>query len=223
VSGEARRAWAGRVCTAADPLRVAVCISGTGSNMLALVEAFQSGRIPARCVLVLSDRADAPGLARAAARGVPTLWLDPAAHPTRTAYQQALATALVASGAELVCLAGFMRLVKAPVLDAFPDRILNIHPALLPAFPGLHAQKQALDYGVKVAGCTVHLVTAGMDEGPIILQAAVPVRDDDSEETLSARILAEEHRIYPGAVALYAAGQLWLAGRRVQVRWESQG
>lgn len=219
MSGEVRRAWAGRVCTPADPLRVAICISGTGSNMLALLDSFGS-TTPARCVLVLSDREGAPGLARAAARGVPTLFLDPAAYPNRAAYQEALAQALVASGAELVCLAGFMRLVKAPVLEAFPDRILNIHPALLPAFPGLHAQKQALDYGVKVAGCTVHFVTAGMDEGPIVLQAVVPVRDDDSEETLSARILQEEHRIYPGAVALFAAGRLWLEGRRVLVRWE---
>ncbi len=130
-----------------------------------------------------------------------------------------MADALAGSGAELVCLAGFMRLVRTPVLDAFPDRILNIHPSLLPAFPGVDGQKQALDYGVKITGCTVHFATAGMDEGPIILQAAVAVRDDDTLESLTARILTEEHRIYPGAVALFAAGQLYIEGRKVSIRW----
>ena len=218
MSGEARHAWAGRVATKDDPLRVAICISGTGTNMLALLDAF-AGNLPARCVLVLSDAADAPGLARAAARGVPTRCLDPTQYTGRAPYHQAKAAALAGSGAELVCLAGFMRLVRTPVLDAFPDRILNIHPSLLPAFPGVDGQKQALDYGVKITGCTVHFATAGMDEGPIILQAAVAVRDDDTLESLTARILTEEHRIYPGAVALFAAGQLYIEGRKVSIRW----
>ena len=218
MSGEARHAWAGRVATKDDPLRVAICISGTGTNMLALLDAFAATR-RARGGRVRSEPAPPPGGPWAAARGVPTLCLDPTQYPGRAAYQQAMADALAGSGAELVCLAGFMRLVRTPVLDAFPDRILNIHPSLLPAFPGVDGQKQALDYGVKITGCTVHFATAGMDEGPIILQAAVAVRDDDTLESLTARILTEEHRIYPGAVALFAAGQLYIEGRKVSIRW----
>lgn len=212
-----RRAWAGRVCTSGDPLRIAIGISGTGSNMLAILDAIDAG-LPVACVLVFADRADARGLAAAAARGVRTCLLDPSAYPSRTAYQQALADILVASGAELVCLAGFMRLVTEPLLAAFPDCVLNIHPSLLPAFPGLDAQKQAWDHGVKVSGCTVHFVTLGMDEGPIALQAPVPVGEGDSWEDLRERILVEEHRIYPEALRLFAAGQLYIEGRRVHIR-----
>ena len=218
MSGEARHAWAGRVATKDDPLRVAICISGTGTNMLALLDAF-AGNLPARCVLVLSDAADAPGLARAAARGVAPPRPGPPPGPGRGAPPPALAAARAGRGGGRGFVGGVMGLVGTPVLDAFPDRILNIHPSLLPAFPGVDGQKQALDYGVKITGCTVHFATAGMDEGPIILQAAVAVRDDDTLESLTARILTEEHRIYPGAVALFAAGQLYIEGRKVSIRW----
>ncbi|MGE5674177.1 MAG: phosphoribosylglycinamide formyltransferase [Mycobacterium leprae] len=196
-------------------LRIGVLISGRGSNLQALLDACAGGRIDGGVVVVVSDRADAAGLEKARRAGVEALFLDPAAYPTRHAYNQALARVLQERQVELVCLAGYMRLVKRPLLEAFPGRILNIHPALLPSFPGLDAQRQALEHGVKVTGCTVHFVTEGMDEGPIILQAAVPVLPNDTEESLSARILTEEHRLYPEAVQLFAAGRLRVEGRRV--------
>lgn len=211
-----------REVTREAPLLLGVLVSGRGSNLQVVLDACAEGRLDARVAVVISDVADAYALERARQAGVEALFLDPAGYPTRTAYQVGLARALQERGVELVVLAGFMRLVREPVLEAFAGRILNIHPALLPAFPGLHAQRQALEHGVKVAGCTVHFVTAGMDEGPIILQQSVPVLENDTEESLSARILEQEHRLLPTAIQLFAAGRLRLTGRRVEIlppRW----
>ena len=166
---------------------------------------------------MISNNADAYGLERARLAGIPALHLDHRAHSGREAYDQSLVATLREFDVELVALAGFMRIITSVLLDAFPLAVMNIHPALLPAFPGLHAQRQALDYGVKVAGCTVHLVDSGTDTGPIIIQAAVPILDDDSEQTLSARIQKEEHRIYPEAIRLFAEGRLKVTGRKVQL------
>jgi len=198
-------------------IRIGVLISGNGTNLQAILDACREGRIDGEVVVVISDRADAYGLERARRAGVEAIHVDPGDYPTRTAFDRALAELLLARNVDLVCLAGYMRLVRKPMLTAFPNRILNIHPSLLPAFPGLDAQGQALAYGVKVAGCTVHFVNEGMDEGPIILQAAVPVLEDDTHETLRARVQAEEHRIYPRAVQLFAEGRLRIEGRRVRI------
>ena len=199
------------------PLAVGVLASGRGSNLQALLDAAARPGYPARVVIVIADRERAPALARADAAGVPAVFLDPKGYEDRAAYDAALSERLERAGVELVCLAGFMRILGPAFVRAWRGRVMNIHPALLPAFPGLHAQRQALEYGVKVAGATVHFVDEGVDSGPIILQAAVPVEPDDTEETLSARILAEEHRLYPEAVRLYAEGRLQVEGRRVRV------
>jgi phosphoribosylglycinamide formyltransferase-1 len=200
------------------PLAVGVLASGRGSNLQALLDAAARPGYPARVVIVIADREEAPALARAAAAGVTAVFLNPKDYGDRAAYDAALSARLEAAGVELVCLAGFMRVLGPAFVGAWRGRVMNIHPALLPAFPGLHAQRQALDYGVKITGATVHFVDEGVDTGPIILQAAVAVEPDDTEETLSARILAEEHRLYPEAVRLYAEGRLALEGRRVRVR-----
>jgi phosphoribosylglycinamide formyltransferase-1 len=196
--------------------RLGVLISGRGSNLQSIIDAIRERRLRAEVALVVSNRAEAAGLARAHAAGVETLCLQTRDYPDRDAYDAAVASALKARGVELVCLAGFMRLVGAPLLEAFPHRILNVHPSLLPAFPGVDAQRQALEHGVRITGATVHLVTPEMDGGPILVQAAVPVLDDDTVETLSARILAEEHRIYPEAIGLVLDGGWTLSGRRVR-------
>ena len=196
------------------PPRLAVLISGRGSNLQSIIAAIAEGRLEAQVAVVVSNRAGAPGLERARAAGIESIHLSPRDYPNRDAYDQAVADALVSRGVSLVCLAGFMRLVGRPLLDAFPNRILNIHPSLLPAFPGLDAQRQALEHGVRVTGVTVHLVTAGLDDGPIVGQAAVPVLDGDTVETLAARILVEEHRIYPEAIRLVLDGGWTLDGRR---------
>jgi phosphoribosylglycinamide formyltransferase-1 len=193
---------------------IGVLISGRGSNLQALIDAIDEGRLPARIAIVISNRADAGGLDRARAAGIETKVLDHRTFPTRDAFDRVLASELLSRQVSLVCLAGFMRLVGAPLLDAFPNAILNVHPSLLPAFPGVESQRQALDYGVKVAGATVHLVTAELDGGPIVLQSAVPVRDDDTAETLAARILIEEHRIYPEAAGIVLGGSWTIEGRR---------
>jgi phosphoribosylglycinamide formyltransferase-1 len=193
---------------------IGVLISGRGSNLQALIDATVDRRLPARIALVISNRASAAGLERARAAGIETLVLDHRGYGSRDEYDAALASALHARHASLVCLAGFMRLIGAPLLDAFPDRILNVHPSLLPAFPGVEAQRQALEHGVKVSGATVHIVNRELDAGPIVRQSAVAVRDDDTVETLSARILIEEHRIYPEAVRLVLAGGWRVDGRR---------
>lgn len=193
---------------------IGVLISGRGSNLQALARAIDDGRLRARIVVVVSNRADAPGLGIARAIGAEAVVMPHREWPSREAYDRALVDALRARGVSLVCLAGFMRLVGAPLLEAFPDRILNIHPSLLPAFPGVDAQRQALEYGVKVTGVTVHLVTPELDGGPIVLQRAVPVRDDDTADTLAARILIEEHRAYPDAIEAMLDGTWRLEGRR---------
>jgi phosphoribosylglycinamide formyltransferase-1 len=200
-------------------VRVAVLASGRGSNFEAILTATRAPAYPAEIVLLVSDKPDAPALARATDAGIATAIIDPG---TRRGDWQAPAVArlldiLARHRTEAVCLAGFMRIVPAEILRAYPRRVLNIHPALLPSFPGLHGQRQALRHGAKVAGCTVHFVDEGVDTGPIILQAAVPVAEDDTEETLAARILVEEHRLYPEAVRLLAEGRLEVDGRRVHV------
>jgi phosphoribosylglycinamide formyltransferase-1 len=194
--------------------RLGVLISGRGSNLQAIIDAITRGDLDATMAMVISNRAEAAGLARARQAGVETEVLRPRDFAGRDAYDAALAELLQARQVSLVCLAGYMRLVGAPLLSAFPDRILNVHPSLLPSFPGLDAQAQALAHGVRVSGATVHLVDAGLDDGPIVLQAAVPVHDDDTVESLSARILVEEHRIYPEAIGLVLEGGWRLAGRR---------
>ena len=197
---------------------IGVLISGRGSNLQALVDAVADGRLRARIALVISNKADAPGLTRAADAGIETLALDHRAAPSRDAYDRQLAEALQARRVKLVCLAGFMRLVGAPLLEAFPNAILNVHPSLLPAFPGVQAQRQALTHGVKVTGATVHLVTTELDGGPIVVQRPVPVHDDDTVETLSARILVEEHRAYPQAAQIVLDRRWRLEGRRFIVQ-----
>ena len=197
--------------------RVGILLSGRGSNMVALVEAMRAGRIAAEPAIVVSNVPDALGLARASAWGIPTVVLDHRAIKPREAHERAVLEALRAHGVELVCLAGYMRLLGATLVGAYPNRILNVHPALLPAFPGLDAQRQALEHGAKVAGCTVHFVDLQCDHGPIVLQASVPVLEDDTVETLSARILEQEHRIYPEAVGLFFEGRLAVEGRHVRI------
>ncbi len=190
-------------------------LSGRGSNFEALADSIAAGRIPgAEIALVISNREDAPGLARAAARGIASKVI-PSKGLARADYDRLVVRELKEAGVEVVCLAGFMRLLSPYFVAAFPQRILNIHPSLLPSFPGLEAQRQALDYGVKFSGCTVHLVDENLDAGPILAQAVVPVREDDTPETLSARILAEEHRIYTEAVRLVLSGNFRVEGRRV--------
>jgi phosphoribosylglycinamide formyltransferase-1 len=194
--------------------RIGVLISGRGSNLQALIDATRDGRLNATIALVLSNRAAAAGLMRAREAGVSTSVLLPRDYADRASYDAALAAALAAADVSLVCLAGYMRLVGRPLLEAFPNRILNIHPSLLPAFPGLHAQQQALAHGVRVSGATVHFVTEGLDDGPIVEQAAVPVMAGDSVDALAARILVEEHRIYPAAVNRVLDGGWRIEGRR---------
>jgi phosphoribosylglycinamide formyltransferase 1 len=197
-----------------SPRRIAVLISGRGSNLQSIIDACAAGRLDAVVAIVISNRADAPGLFRAREVGIEALHLGARDYPDRDAYDRAIVDVLTARNVDVVCLAGFMRLVGKPLLEAFPNRILNIHPSLLPAFPGIDAQRQALEHGVRISGATVHLVTDELDGGPIVLQAAVPVLPDDSVDTLSARILVEEHRIYPEAVAQVLAGGWSLDGRR---------
>lgn len=199
-------------------LRLGVLASGRGSNLQAIMDAVSEGRLAAEVAVVISDKKDAMALERARSRGIPAVHIDPAGFASKEDYEAAVVDTLKQYGVELVCLAGYMRLVGKTMLQAFPNRIMNIHPALLPAFPGLNAQKQAVDYGVRYSGCTVHFVDEGVDTGPIILQAVVPVLPDDTPETLAARILEQEHRIYPEAIALYAAGRLEIRGRKVYIR-----
>ena len=196
---------------------VAVLVSGTGSNLQAIIDAVTAGRLRCDVRLVLSNRPGAGALERARKAGVPTRVIEHRGFPSREAFDGAVVEALREAGTDLVVLAGFDRLVTRVLIDAFPGRIMNIHPALLPAFKGLHAQRQAADYGVKVAGATVHFVDEQTDHGPIIVQGAVPVLPDDDEETLRARILTVEHEIYPRAIQLFVEGRLEVRGRRVIV------
>ncbi|MDO8836083.1 MAG: phosphoribosylglycinamide formyltransferase [Vicinamibacterales bacterium] len=192
-----------------------VLISGRGSNLQAMIDAIRDGRLDARIGLVISNKADASGLSRATEAGLDTLVLSHKAFPSRETFDLAMAEALRERRVDLVCLAGFMRLLSPAFIAAFPGRILNIHPALLPSFPGLDAQRQALEHGVRVTGATVHFVDADLDAGPIVAQAAVPVRDGDTEDLLAARILIEEHRIYPEAIQRVLEGGWRIEGRRV--------
>ena len=201
------------------PLRVAVLASGRGSNLQAVIDAIERGDVQAKIVAVISNKKDAIALERARKHGLTDLFVDPkpfAGRPdSREAYDCMLLDVLHQHNVELVLLAGYMKIVTAVLVDAYANRMMNIHPSLLPAFPGLDVQKKAIDWGCKLAGCTVHFVTEGVDEGPIIIQAAVPVLDDDTPETLAARILLQEHKIYPRAVQLFAEGRLQVDGRRV--------
>ncbi|MCP9494635.1 MAG: phosphoribosylglycinamide formyltransferase [Pyrinomonadaceae bacterium MAG19_C2-C3] len=197
--------------------RIAILISGRGSNMLALADAIERGEIPrAELALVISDHAHAHGLTHAHTRGIETLVIEREGR-TRDAHDTEIIRALEAHDIHFICLAGYMRLLSPSFINAFPNRILNIHPSLLPAFPGLHAQRQALDYGVKVTGCTVHFVDEGLDSGAIIAQTCVPVLDDDTEETLSARILAEEHKLYPRALKQIIDAKFEMQDRRIRL------
>lgn len=198
-------------------VRLGVLASGRGSNLQAILDAIADHRLAATVAVVASDREKASALDRAQAAGIPTVVLSPRAFPNREAFDAQLVNVLRDSGVELVVLAGYLRIITPTLLHAFPHRVINIHPSLLPAFPGLHAQRQALEHGAKVAGCTVHFVDEQVDSGAIILQAAVPILEDDTEETLSQRILEQEHRLLPHALQLYAEGQLTIHGRRVSI------
>ncbi|MCL5289684.1 MAG: phosphoribosylglycinamide formyltransferase [Bacillota bacterium] len=198
-------------------LRVGVLASGRGSNLQAIMDSCSLGAIPAEVAVVISDKAGAYALERAGFAGIPAHFVDLKTFESKGDYERVVVKILQEHRVQLVCLAGYMRLVGEHLLKAYPNKIMNIHPALLPAFPGLHGQRDALAYGVKISGCTVHFVDEGMDTGPIILQAAVPVLDDDTEETLAARILEQEHRLYPEAVKLFAQGRLQVMGRKVLV------
>jgi phosphoribosylglycinamide formyltransferase-1 len=198
-------------------LKLGVLASGRGSNLQAIIEAIVKDELDAQVAVVISDRPDAQVLDLAKRYQIPAVYLDPKGYSRRESYDDAVVEALIGHAVELVLLAGYMRIVTRNLIEPFRNRIMNIHPAILPAFPGLHAQRQAVQYGVKLAGCSVHFVDETVDGGPVIIQAAVPVLDDDTEETLSTRILEQEHRIYPHAVRLFAEGRLRVVGRKVTV------
>lgn len=199
-------------------INIAVFISGRGSNFLALLKNIEKGVLKnCRIAVVFSNNPNAKGLEYAAEAGIKTIVIPSKNRSDRVEYDKEIINALSEYNVDLICLAGYMRIVTEELVEAYKNKIINIHPALLPSFPGLHAQKQALDYGVKVSGCTVHFVDGGMDTGPIILQKTVPVYDNDTEDTLSARILEQEHTAYSEAVALYAAGRLKVSGRKVEI------
>jgi phosphoribosylglycinamide formyltransferase 1 len=199
-------------------VKLGVLISGTGTNLQAIIDAILRGDLKAEVRIVISNRADAKGLERARQHGIETAVIDHREFATREDFDRAVLAALQARSVELVALAGFMRLLSSVMLDGFPGRIMNIHNSLLPSFPGIHGPKDAIEYGVKIAGCSVFFVTPGVDVGPVIIQAAVPVLPGDDEERLAARILQQEHRIFPHAIALYQQGRLEIQGRRVIVK-----
>lgn len=201
----------------ARKLRIGALASGGGSNLQSIIDSCSDGSLAAEVVLVLTNNPEAGALSRAEQAGIPALCLDHRHYSSREDFDHAVVKALRDAGVELVVLAGFMRLISPVFLEAFPGRIMNIHPALLPAFPGLHVQRKALEYGARFAGCTVHFVDGGVDTGPIIIQAVVPVLDDDTEASLSARILQQEHRIYPRAIQLFSEDRLRIEGRRVRI------
>ena len=207
-------------------LRLGVLASGRGTNLQAIIDAIEAGTLDALIAVVVSNKKEAQALERARRHKLTGVFLDskPFAHETnsREAYDRAILDVLKKHDVELIALAGYMRIVTPVLIGAYPNRIMNIHPSLLPAFPGLEVQEKAVDWGVKIAGCTVHFVTEGVDEGPIIIQAAVPVLQGDTADTLSARILTQEHRIYPRAIQLYAEGRLRVEGRRVLVAGASE-
>ncbi len=198
-------------------VKIGVLVSGSGSNLQSIIDQIEQGRLQAEIKVVISNNPKAYALERAARRHLAVQVVSQLDFQKREDFDRQMTAALQACDVELVVLAGFMRVLTPLFLGSFPGRIMNIHPALLPAFPGLHVQQQALDYGVKFTGCTVHFVDEGVDTGPIIIQAVVPVFDDDTADTLAARILREEHRIYPQAIQLYAEGRLVVRGRKVVV------
>lgn len=198
--------------------RIAVLASGRGSNFQAVVEAIDARQIPAKCVALITDNPKAFALERAGKAGIPVTVLDYGSFPSKETYEHALLAAMRQQNADLFVLAGYMRILGTPIVRAFPGKIVNIHPALLPSFTGLHAQRQAVAYGVKVAGCTVHFVDENLDCGPIILQKCVPVLPGDDEDSLAERILIEEHKCYPEAIRLFCEGRLEISGRTVRVR-----
>ena len=198
--------------------RLAILLSGRGSNFEAIADSIRQGRLPARIEVVVSNRSSAAGLEKARRRGLKTLIL-PSRGVARKDYDRSLVYELKRHRVDLVCLAGFMRILGPLFVRSFPNRILNVHPSLLPAFPGLRPQRQALEYGVQFSGCTVHLVDEGVDTGPVLLQAAVPVLESDDEDSLAARILAEEHRLYPRAIGMLLRNEVRLQGRRVVHRY----
>ena len=202
-------------------LKIGVLASGNGSNFQAILDAVKAGKIKAEIKVLISDKQNAFALERARKNGIEALHMGTKSFPSMDDYFVAVASELKKRDIGLVLLAGFMRIVKSPLLDAFPWKVMNIHPALLPSFPGLHGQKQAADYGAKISGCTVHFVDTGMDTGPVIIQAAVACNAEDTEETLSARILKYEHIIYPEAVRLFAEGKLEVKGRKVIIKGDN--
>lgn len=201
-----------------DPLKIGVLVSGNGSNLQSIIDHAEKGNLDARVVCVISNNAEAFALERAKKHGIPAIYLDHRRFPTRESFDAAVVDLLLEHRVRLVAFAGFNRIISPVLLDAFPTAVMNIHPALLPAFPGSRAQRQALNYGVKISGCSVHFVDIGTDSGPVIIQAAVPVYETDTEESLSKRILAEEHKIYPRAIQLFAEGRLSLEGRKVIIK-----
>ncbi len=199
-------------------LNLGVLASGRGSNFQAIIDEIEAGKLNASIKLLIVDNPDAYAIERAKKHSIEYLYINPNEFKIKDDFFVRIVDELKKRQVELVILAGFMRIVKKPLIDAFPNRIMNIHPALLPSFPGLHGQKQAVDYGVKISGCTVHFVDEGMDTGPVIIQAAAPVSPDDTEDTLSARILKLEHKIFPDAIRLYAEGRLSVEGRVVKIK-----
>jgi len=200
-----------------ERIGLGILASGRGSNFQAIIDEIEAGRIPASIKLLIVDNPEAFAVERARKHSIAHLYLNPREFPTKDSYFVKIAEELKARGVELVILAGFMRIVRKPLIEAFPNRIMNVHPALLPSFPGFHGQKQAVEYGTRISGCTVHFVDEGMDTGPVIIQAAVPVLPDDTEKTLSDRILKLEHRIFPEAIRLFAEGRLRIEGRIVKI------
>lgn len=199
------------------PCRIGVLVSGSGTNLQAIIDRIEAGDLSATIACVISNNPDAYALTRAAAYGIPTVIHEKGRFASRREYDAATVEILQKHSVNLVVLAGFMRILTDVMVNAFPNAIMNIHPALLPAFPGLHAQQQALDYGVRYSGCTVHFVDCGTDTGPVILQSVVAVEQDDTEETLSARIQKEEHRTFPAAIKLFSEGRIKIEGRHVRI------
>ena len=199
-------------------IRIGVLASGRGSNLQAIMDAVEAGQIDGEVVVVLSDKEDAYALERAKKAGIQAVHVNPKAFETKADYEAELLKYIKGQDCQLICLAGYMKILTEYFVQNAPCPIMNIHPALLPAFPGLHGQRQALDYGTKVAGCTVHFVDEGLDSGAIIVQKVVPVLNDDNEDTLSARILVQEHQAYPEAIALFAQNRLEIVGRKVIVK-----
>jgi phosphoribosylglycinamide formyltransferase-1 len=204
----------------ADLLKLGILISGNGSNLQSIIDHIEKGSLKAIIKIVISNNPDAYGITRAKKHGIPVVVLKNGNFKNKEDFDLELINILKNNSVDLVILAGFMRIITSTLLNAFPQKIMNIHPALLPSFPGIHGQKQALEYGVKLSGCTVHFVDESVDTGPIIIQSAVQVFDNDTEETLAARILKEEHKIYPQAIQFFAEGRMEIKGRKVRINTE---